>query len=192
MREAFPPLTGRRTAVVMRLLLLPGALALALLLPPGAAGFVVDAPLAPPEPAPEHVHPVAEGGPVGYGESAARFGGPRGGRSHEGQDVFAPAGTPLVAVADSVVLERGSGDGRGHYVALYSRAAGETYLYYHLLRPSPVRPGEHLAAGERVGQVGCSGSCWGDHLHFEIRDGRGLDGRPRDPLGALKRWPRAT
>ena len=174
----------------MRSLVLTGALALALLLPPGVAGFVADAPLGPPPP-PALAHPVASGA-IGYGESAARFGGPRSGRSHEGQDVFAPAGTPLVAVADGVVLETGSGDGRGHYLALYSPAAGDTYLYYHLLAPALVRPGERVSAGQKVGQVGCSGSCWGEHLHFEIRRGRGVDGPPSDPLPQLLRWPRAT
>jgi murein DD-endopeptidase MepM/ murein hydrolase activator NlpD len=175
----------------MRLATVTSAFALALLLPPGAAGFVADAPLPRPEPAPEWVHPVASD-QIGYGESAARFGGPRGGRSHEGQDVFAPAGTPLVAVGDGVVVEHGSGDGRGHYIAIYSRAADRTFLYYHLLAPARVRTGERVTAGQKVGLVGCSGSCWGDHLHFEIRRGRGIDGPPSDPLPQLLRWPRAT
>jgi len=41
--------------------------------------------------------------------------------------------------------------------------------------------------GERVGAVGCTGSCWGDHLHLELRVGRGTTGRPLDPLPMLKR-----
>jgi hypothetical protein len=47
-----------------------------------------------------------------------------------------------------------------------------------------------LHPGARVGAVGCTGSCSGDHLHFEIREGRGPYGEPRDPLPALKRWQR--
>jgi murein DD-endopeptidase MepM/ murein hydrolase activator NlpD len=172
----------------MRRLTTLSALALALLLPPAAAGFVADpAPVPAPLP-PEAVHPVL--GSAGYGEIAARFGGPRAGRSHEGQDVFAPAGTPLVAVRDGVVLETGSGDGRGNYLALYSPEARQTYLYYHLMRPASVRAGERVQAGDRVGHVGCTGSCWGDHLHFEARRGRGLDGAPQDPLPLLRRWSR--
>ncbi|HEY8640856.1 MAG TPA: M23 family metallopeptidase, partial [Solirubrobacterales bacterium] len=38
--------------------------------------------------------------------------------------------------------------------------------------------GQHLQAGQRVGRVGCTGSCWGDHLHFEMRAGR-------DPYGPV-------
>src|SRR3712207_9136296 len=49
---------------------------------------------------PAAVHPVV--GPTGYGEWAARYGNFRHGHVHEGQDVFAPAGTPLVAVRDAV------------------------------------------------------------------------------------------
>jgi murein DD-endopeptidase MepM/ murein hydrolase activator NlpD len=41
--------------------------------------------------------------------------------------------------------------------------------------------------GERVGAVGCTGSCWGDHLHFELRRGRGTTAAPIDPLPLLKR-----
>lgn len=188
-REAFPPAHRAGAASLpMRLPIVTGAFALALLLPPGAAGFVADAPLAPAPP--RQVHPVVGGG-TGYGETAARFGGPRGGRSHAGQDVFAPAGTPLVAAADGVVLETGSGDGRGYHLALYSRETGQTYLYYHLLKAPLVRAGDRVTAGQKVGLVGCSGSCWGDHLHFEVRDGRGIDGRASDPLPLLQRWSKS-
>jgi murein DD-endopeptidase MepM/ murein hydrolase activator NlpD len=38
-----------------------------------------------------------------------------------------------------------------------------------------------------VGAVGCTGSCWGDHLHFELRRGRGTTAAPIDPLPLLKR-----
>jgi murein DD-endopeptidase MepM/ murein hydrolase activator NlpD len=132
------------------------------------------------------VHPVH--GAVRYGQGGARFGADRGGRSHEGQDVFAPAGTPLVAVRDGVVLETGNGGGRGNYVAIYSPAARQTYVYLHLLEPASVGPGQRLRAGARVGRLGCTGSCFGDHLHFEVRRGKGLEGAPRDPLPLLRRW----
>jgi murein DD-endopeptidase MepM/ murein hydrolase activator NlpD len=35
--------------------------------------------------------------------------------------------------------------------------------------------------------VGCTGSCWGDHLHFEVRSGRGTTGESHDPLPLLER-----
>ena len=46
-----------------------------------------------------------------------------------------------------------------------------------------------MHAGQRVGGVGCTGSCWGDHLHFEIRDGREIMGEATDPLPVIRDWP---
>jgi murein DD-endopeptidase MepM/ murein hydrolase activator NlpD len=134
---------------------------------------------------PDAVFPVR--GQVDWGESDARFGAYRGGHMHEGQDVFAPAGTPLVAVRDGRVVEIGNDGGRGNYIAIWSPAAGHTFLYLHMLRPTRFAEGDEVRMGERVGSVGCSGSCWGDHLHFEVREGRGATGRTYDPLELLKR-----
>jgi murein DD-endopeptidase MepM/ murein hydrolase activator NlpD len=134
---------------------------------------------------PDAVFPVrAE---VDWGEADARFGASRSGHVHEGQDMFAPAGTPLVAIRDGTVVETGDDGGRGNYVAIWSRETGHTFVYLHMLRPTPFAPGDRVRMGERVGSVGCTGSCWGDHLHFEVRDGRGTTGRPHDPLHMLKR-----
>jgi murein DD-endopeptidase MepM/ murein hydrolase activator NlpD len=122
-----------------------------------------------------------------WGEADARFGALRGGHVHEGQDVFAPAGTPLVAIRDGRVVETGDDGGRGNYVAIWSPEARQTFVYLHMLRPTPFAEGDPVRMGERVGSVGCTGSCWGDHLHFEVRDGRGTTGTARDPLDMLKR-----
>lgn len=172
----------------MRRLPLIGALALGLVPVADAAAVPVDHAGSLDEPAPAAVHPVA--GAVGYGEWAARYGNFRRGHVHQGQDVFAAAGTPLLAVRAGVVLETGSGDGRGHYVTLFSRERGETYVYLHLQAPASVEPGEKVTAGQRIGRLGCTGSCSGDHLHFEVREGRGSDAPSRDPLGLLRRLPR--
>jgi murein DD-endopeptidase MepM/ murein hydrolase activator NlpD len=134
---------------------------------------------------PTVVFPVR--GRVGWGEHDARFGSFRGGHVHEGQDVFAPAGTPLFAIRDARVVETGDDGGRGNYVAMWSRAAQRTFVYLHMLHPSRARLGERVRAGERVGSVGCTGSCWGDHLHLEVRVGRGTAGRALDPLPLLRR-----
>jgi murein DD-endopeptidase MepM/ murein hydrolase activator NlpD len=123
-----------------------------------------------------------------FGEGAARFGAWRGGHRHEGQDVFAPAGTPLVAALDGKVVETGDDGGRGNYVAVYSPQRRQTYLYLHMKHPSRAQPGQWVRAGARVGAVGCTGSCWGDHLHFELREGRGTTGKPLNPLLLLRRW----
>jgi murein DD-endopeptidase MepM/ murein hydrolase activator NlpD len=122
-----------------------------------------------------------------WGEADARFGAYRGGHMHEGQDVFAPAGTPLLAIRDGRVVEKGDDGGRGNYVAIWSSEAGHTFVYLHMQRPTPFAPGDEVEVGERVGAVGCTGSCWGDHLHFEVRNGRGTTGGPRDPLPLLQR-----
>jgi murein DD-endopeptidase MepM/ murein hydrolase activator NlpD len=132
------------------------------------------------------VHPVA--GRVDYGSYDAGFGAARSGHVHSGQDVFAPAGTQLVAVDNGVVAEAGSDAGRGNYVALFDPERRRTYVYFHMLAPASVRQGERVAAGKRLGAVGCSGSCWGDHLHFEVRLGRGAYGEAIDPLPLLRDW----
>jgi murein DD-endopeptidase MepM/ murein hydrolase activator NlpD len=122
-----------------------------------------------------------------WGEQDARFGAYRSGHMHEGQDVFAKAGTPLVAMRDGRVVETGDDGGRGNYIAIWSWDARSTFVYLHMLRPARLHPGDRVRAGQRVGAVGCTGSCWGDHLHLELRRGRGTTGRPHDPLPLLKR-----
>jgi murein DD-endopeptidase MepM/ murein hydrolase activator NlpD len=121
-----------------------------------------------------------------WGEADARFGAYRGGHMHEGQDVFARAGTPLVAIRNARVVETGDDGGRGNYIAIWSRDARSTFVYLHMLRPARVHTGDRVRMGQRVGAVGCTGSCWGDHLHFEVRRGRGATGRPHDPMPLLK------
>ena len=133
---------------------------------------------------PAAVFPVR--GRVDWGEQDARFGAWRGGHVHVGQDVFAPAGTPLLAIRDARVVETGDDGGRGNYVAMWSPAVRRTFVYLHMLRPSRVRVGERVRAGQRVGAVGCTGSCWGDHLHLEVRLRRGTTGKPFDPLPLLR------
>ncbi len=146
---------------------------------------------------PAAVFPVL--GRPDWGEQDARFGAYRGGHMHEGQDVFAPAGTPLVAIHDGRVVEtgddprspasagQGAGGGRGNYIAIWSRELRRTFVYFHMRRPARLRAGDNVRMGQRVGAVGCTGSCWGDHLHFEVRRGRGTTGEPHDPLPLLKR-----
>jgi murein DD-endopeptidase MepM/ murein hydrolase activator NlpD len=131
-------------------------------------------------------NPVAA--PVDYGTAINRFGG-GGMRTHEGQDMFAPVGTPEVSPVPTTVLETGSDGGRGNWAALYDEASERTYVYMHMLEPASVTRGDELAAGDEVGLLGCTGSCEGPHLHFEIRAGRGPYGTASDPLPELKSWP---
>ena len=127
-------------------------------------------------------------GKADYGTTENAFGAARSGHVHAGQDIFAPAGTPLVAVTDTVVADAGADGGQGNYVHLYDRRRERTYVYMHMVAPPTVQAGERVEAGERVGAVGCTGSCWGDHLHFEVREGRGFTGEPRDPMPLIRDW----
>ena len=126
-------------------------------------------------------------GTIEFGEYDARFGAWRGSRRHEGQDVFADAGTPLVAIRDGSVVETGDDGGRGNYVAIWSPEVDRTFVYLHMRAPTPLAVGDSVQGGDRVGAVGCTGSCWGDHLHLEMRTGRGTTGKPLDPLPLLRR-----
>src|SRR5918992_1965614 len=126
-------------------------------------------------------------GIVDFGEADARFGAWRGGHRHEGQDVFAKAGTALVAVRAGTVVETGDDGGRGNYIAIWSPEAKVTFVYFHMRAPARLGEGESVDAGQRVGAVGCTGACWGDHLHLEMRQGSGTTGKPLDPLPLLRR-----
>lgn len=139
-------------------------------------------------PRPRMAFPVR--GHADYGEAAARFGNDRGSHVHAGQDVFAPPGTPLVAITDAIVLEEGGGDARGNYVVLYDRSRRRTFAYFHMEARAVVRRGRRVRAGSRVGRVGCTGRCFGPHLHLEVRRGRGLAGAAADPLPLLRRLER--
>jgi murein DD-endopeptidase MepM/ murein hydrolase activator NlpD len=152
---------------------------------PGTAASVIAGP----------VYPVD--GHFDYGEADAKFGAWRGGRRHEGQDVFAKGGTPLVAVRTGVVVEEARAEsaysgGRGNFIAIYSEIDDRTYVYFHMRGRSPLREGDAVGAGDPVGAIGCTGSCWGNHLHFEIRLGRGVEGKPIDPLPLLRDWERGS
>jgi murein DD-endopeptidase MepM/ murein hydrolase activator NlpD len=128
--------------------------------------------------------PIA--GPHTYGTHVNHFGG---GRGHQGEDVFASCGTPLVAVADATVQHVVSGHARaGNYVVL-QRPSGESFAYMHLQGPAEVAKGAKVRLGQRVGAVGDTGRASGCHLHFEQWTAPGwyTGGRAIDPLPLLRR-----
>jgi murein DD-endopeptidase MepM/ murein hydrolase activator NlpD len=134
-----------------------------------------------------------------FGEADAKFGAERYGHTHLGQDVFVKPGTPLVAVREGVVVDGAGGKsfyayGGGNSLVIYSPVDHRSYVYLHMLRSALVRAGETVQAGQPVGQVGCTGSCYGPHLHFEIRLGRvgyRVQRKAIDPLPLLQQWPAA-
>lgn len=139
----------------------------------------------------EHVFPVR--GPHDYGGAGSRFGAPRSGHRHKGQDVAAKAGTKIVAVhAGRVAARQYQADGAGHYVVIHGRDRSDS-VYMHLIRRAIVRKGERVLAGEKIGEVGSTGGSSGPHLHFELWTPHWFDGgEPYDPLPKLKRWDRKT
>ena len=87
---------------------------------------------------------------------------------HEGVDISAPSGTPVVAVADGVVVRVGdAGDGYGTMVVV-DHGGGLASAYAHL-SSAVVGPGSVVAAGSVIGRVGSTGRSTGPHLHFELR-----------------------
>jgi murein DD-endopeptidase MepM/ murein hydrolase activator NlpD len=135
-----------------------------------------------------HVFPIR--GAHDYGSSGARFGTGRAGHSHEGHDVFAACGTPLVAARGGVVQFRGYHAAAGNYVVIDGEGTETDYGYMHLEQRSPFRKGDAVATGQQIGSVGDSGNARGCHLHFELWSGPGWyeGGRAIDPLRALKAW----
>lgn len=134
-----------------------------------------------------HVFPIA--GPHTYNLDAGRFGTGRAGHTHQGQDVFADCGTPLVAVTGATVKYAGRQSAAGNYIVL-TGDDGNDYAYMHLRAPSPLKKGQTVAAGALVGAVGDTGDAVGCHLHFEIWPAPGWysGGSPIDPLPSLRAW----
>jgi len=105
--------------------------------------------------------------------------GQRWGRLHAGIDLASPAGTPIRAAETGQVVIAGPVGGYGNYVCVQHTRALST-CYAHLSR-FMTRKGAMVRQGQVIGLVGCTGHCFGDHLHFETRVG----GRPVDPQGYL-------
>jgi hypothetical protein len=138
-----------------------------------------------------YVFPVAA--PIAVGDS---YGAPRSGIVwHHGDDLFAPLGTPVVAVADGVITLVGWQKRGGWRLWLRDRARN-TYYYAHLSGyTAVVHKRAHVKAGQVLGFVGSTGDAISTpyHLHFEIHPRRFLslhyDGAV-DPTSYLLRWKR--
>ncbi len=95
---------------------------------------------------------------------------------HPAIDISAPAGYPINATADGIVLQSGSNGALGKSVSL-SHGFGLTTRYGHLSHID-VRPGERVQRGDVIGKVGNSGRATGFHLHYEVH----VDGEAVDPM----------
>jgi murein DD-endopeptidase MepM/ murein hydrolase activator NlpD len=130
-------------------------------------------------------------GPFSYGGDGARFGAARPGHRHQGQDLTAAAGTPIVAPHAGVIrVVAYQAAGAGHYIVLRSDGENRDYVFMHLATGSSrVREGQRVRAGQRLGDVGSTGASSGPHLHFEVWVGGWYTGgHPIDPLPLLRSW----
>lgn len=108
--------------------------------------------------------------------------GPRWGRMHEGVDIAVAEMTPIRAAASgNVVLLQSDAEsgGYGNFVCT-DHGGGLSTCYAHLTSFG-VASGQAVSQGEIIGYTGCTGSCLGPHLHFEVR----INGSATDPMGYL-------
>jgi murein DD-endopeptidase MepM/ murein hydrolase activator NlpD len=104
--------------------------------------------------------------------------GYRWGRMHEGIDIAVPSGTPIRAAASGNIVLAGYNGGYGNYTCI-DHGGGLSTCYAH--QSSYARTAGFVGIGTVIGYVGCTGHCYGDHLHFEVR----VNGTAVDPLGYL-------
>lgn len=123
---------------------------------------------------------------VAYEDINPDFGDLRGGgtRLHEGEDMLAPFGTPVVSPTEAVVVYTGRGSSAGNFVVTVGHG-NEIFRYMHLDTIANLDRGDELDAGDLIGTVGDTGNAPDGvyHLHFEVRDD---DNDPTDP------YPRMT
>lgn len=104
-------------------------------------------------------------------EVANTWGAPRGvGRSHEGQDIFAPRGTPILSATNGYIYKIGENNLGGQTVSVIS-SGGRIYYYAHLDRyANGIEVGDRVTTRTVLGYVGTTGNAQGTppHLHFGI------------------------
>ncbi|HEX7299076.1 MAG TPA: M23 family metallopeptidase [Solirubrobacteraceae bacterium] len=132
-----------------------------------------------------HVFPIA--GPHTYGDP---FGVQRAGHVHQGQDVMADCGTPLVAVHSGTVKFVGSQALAGNYIVIAGDDGVADYVYMHLRDGALVAKGAPVATGQQIGFVGRTGDATACHLHFELWPAPGwyTGGQAVDPAPSLRAW----
>jgi len=125
-----------------------------------------------------------------YGSSGAVFGAGRSGHTHQGHDVMARCGVPLVAARGGRVQYSGYQGAAGNYIVIDGRGTQYDMAYMHLQSPSPLKAGMVVRTGQPIGLVGTTGSSTACHLHFEEWSAPGWydGGQPFDPLADLRAW----
>ena len=135
-------------------------------------------------PAGSMIFPVAGSHAIGQG-----FGAARSGHSHQGQDIFAACGTPLVAVSRAKVKFVSYQSSAGNYVVIRNKKLHQDYMYAHLATRASVSKGQVVMPGQQIGIVGQTGNARGCHLHFELWLGKWYrGGHPTNPLPYLQTY----
>jgi murein DD-endopeptidase MepM/ murein hydrolase activator NlpD len=116
--------------------------------------------------------------PVVAGVVSSPF-GMRNGAMHDGVDIAAPAGTPIYAADDGVVIFVGRLHGYGNVVIL-QHSGGYVTVYGHN-QSNLVNQGERVARGQEIAEMGTSGRASGPNLHFEVR----YNNQAQNPLAYL-------
>ncbi|HYV16844.1 MAG TPA: peptidoglycan DD-metalloendopeptidase family protein [Conexibacter sp.] len=98
---------------------------------------------------------------------------------HPGIDIGVPSGTPIRAAGTGTVVIAGWVSGYGNYTCI-DHGGGLSTCYGHqsVLR---VSVGQHVTQGQIIGLSGCTGLCFGPHLHFEVR----INGAVTNPVNYL-------
>ena len=104
--------------------------------------------------------------------------GMRWGRLHAGVDIAVPAGVPIRAAKAGTIAMAAPYGGYGNYTCV-NHGGGLSTCYAH--QSSFAITSGSVSQGDVLGYVGCTGHCFGDHLHFEVR----VNGAPVDPAGYL-------
>lgn len=137
-----------------------------------------------PAPTGSMIFPVAGSHTIGGG-----FGAARSGHSHQGQDIMAACGTPLVAVSRAKVKFVSFQGAAGNYVVIRNKKLHQDYMYAHLAARAPVTKGTVVQPGQQIGIVGQTGDATACHLHFELWLGKWYrGGHPVDPLPYLQTY----
>jgi murein DD-endopeptidase MepM/ murein hydrolase activator NlpD len=138
-----------------------------------------------------HLHQFPVPGPHTYGGADARFGAPRSGHIHQGQDLAAACGEKLYVFEKGQVKTNAyQAGGAGYYVVIHGLITGTDAVYMHLRAPSWAPVGAGVTAGQQIGKVGDTGDAQGCHLHFERWSAPGwfVGGAAYDPLPELQYW----
>ena len=111
------------------------------------------------------------------------------GRNHQGQDLMAKCGKPVVAAQPGrVEWVDYQASGAGNYLVVDGKRRLHDLVYMHLAKRPVVREGQRVSAGQLLGRVGTTGRSTACHLHFEMWSPRWSSGKPVDPEPYLRRW----